>query len=89
MGQLIPNYSAAMRKLIIEAAMRIEQEEGYGYKPWEWPDSEFQAIEALIAEEGSEQRSAAQWEALIDAAYAAEDGSLAARLEIAQRLLEL
>lgn len=81
-----------MQQQIIDVAMQIDAEEGYGYEPWNWTDDEFAAIEALAMNDEAAQRSAAEWSAMIEAAYTAAsnggDANLPGRLEIAQRLLE-
>lgn len=78
----------ALKNQICEAAMIIDREEGHGYAPWAWPDSEFDAIYALC-DDAAIQRSFTEWDALVDVAFDGENGELAGRLRIAQRLLEL
>ena len=75
--------------MIARAAMQLDKENDYGYEVWEWSDDEFAAIDALCGGEDAVMRSADEWQALIDAAFEADDGTLAGRLEIAQRVLEL
>lgn len=81
-----------MQQQIIDAAVEIDNEEDYGYAPWDWSDEQFARIEALVMNEEAVQRSAVDWERMIEEAYEAAlndgDADLPGMLEIAQRVLE-
>ena len=81
--------SQGMKDQIAEAASQLDRENDFGYAIWQWPDSRFEAIEALAMNDEAIQRSAEAWDALYFAAIEAGDGDLADKLLIAQRLLEM
>lgn len=79
-----------MKALIKQAAIALDQEEDYGisFAAEGWPLIEARC-EAILAQPAIEERSAATWDALIDAAQAgAMWGDEALALEIAQRAFE-